>query len=144
MTTKTKKLGYWIATGLAGAGFAAGGLMDLAHGADVDATMVHLGYPVHLATLLGIWKVLGAIAILAPRLPRLKEWAYAGIAFDLTGAAWSHAQAGDGASAIVTPLVLLAIATASWALRPADRRLDAPRLVVDHRAEERGGLVLAA
>jgi uncharacterized membrane protein YphA (DoxX/SURF4 family) len=124
MTTKTKKLGYWIATGLAAAGFLAGGLADLTHAADVDATMVHLGFPLHVATLLGIWKILGAIALVAPRLPRLKEWAYAGIAFDLTGAAWAHAAVGDGASAVVTPLVLLGIAAASWALRPADRRLD--------------------
>ena len=126
MTTKTKKLGYWIATGLAGAGFLAGGLMDLGHGADVDATMAHLGFPLHVATLIGIWKLLGALAIVAPRFPRLKEWAYAGFVFDLTGAAWAHAAAGDAASTLVPPIALLALVMVSWALRPADRRLGAP------------------
>jgi uncharacterized membrane protein YphA (DoxX/SURF4 family) len=116
---------YWIATGLTVAAFAAGGAMDLARGADVEAGMAHLGYPAYLATLLGAWKLLGAVAIAAPGLPRLKEWAYAGVLFDLSGAAFSHASSGDPAAKIATPLVLLAIAMASWALRPASRRLGA-------------------
>jgi len=69
--------------------------------------------------------VLGGLAILAPRLPRLKEWAYAGIAFDLIGAAISHAAMGDPAAKVIVPLVILGIAAASWALRPASRRLGA-------------------
>jgi uncharacterized membrane protein YphA (DoxX/SURF4 family) len=129
MTTKTKKLGYWIATGVLAAGFLAGGLTNASHAGAVDATMTHLGFPLHVATLLGLWKVLGALAIVAPRLPRLKEWAYAGMFFDLTGAAWAHAAAGDPASTIVPPIVLLAITMTSWALRPADRRLVAPAAV---------------
>jgi uncharacterized membrane protein YphA (DoxX/SURF4 family) len=118
---KARTIGYWVATGLAAAGFAAGGAMDVAGGGQVQAIMGHLGYPLYVATLIGVWKLLGAAAIVAPRLPRLKEWAYAGMAFDLTGAAVSHAAVGDGAQAIATPLVLLAVVAASWALRPADR-----------------------
>ena len=69
--------------------------------------------------------MLGAAAVLAPRLPRLKEWAYAGMVFDLTGAARSHAAVGDAAAKVVTPLVLLALVVASWALRPQSRKLEA-------------------
>jgi uncharacterized membrane protein YphA (DoxX/SURF4 family) len=147
MTTKTRNIVYWGATGLVALGFLAGGLTDLARTADVEAGMAHLGYPAYLATLLGVWKVLGAAAIVAPGLPRLKEWAYAGIAFDLTGAASSHAWVGDPPDKVVTPLVLLAIAAASWALRPASRTLapaaspervgvqvELPHLVVDRAA----------
>jgi uncharacterized membrane protein YphA (DoxX/SURF4 family) len=83
----------------------------------------HLGYPVYFAAILGVWKVLGAITIVAPRFPRLKEWAYAGIAFDLSGAALSSAAVGDGAGNVIAPLVLLAIVVASWALRPESRVL---------------------
>jgi hypothetical protein len=114
---------YWATTGLTAAAFALGGLVDLSRGADVAAGMQHLGYPLYFASILGVWKLLGALALLAPRLPRLKEWAYAGMFFDLTGAAVSHAASGDPVAKIVTPLVILGIVAASWALRPASRKL---------------------
>ncbi|HTJ40876.1 MAG TPA: DoxX family protein [Kofleriaceae bacterium] len=120
-----KKTAFWITTGLATAAFALGGVMDLARGADMEAAMAHLGYPAYLMTLLGAWKLLGAAAIAAPRLGRLKEWAYAGMFFDLTGAAFSHASSGDPVAKIATPLALLAIVMTSWALRPADRTISA-------------------
>ncbi|MGK4006306.1 DoxX family protein [Sorangium sp. So ce1036] len=123
MNDKARTIGYWIATGLLGSAFAAGGLGDLAGSPEVLEGMAHLGYPAYFATILGVWKVLGAIALFAPRFPRLKEWAYAGIFFDLTGAAASHAAVGDAAGKVMTPLVLVAIAAASWALRPESRRL---------------------
>jgi hypothetical protein len=87
--------------------------------------IAELGYPAYFVTILGTWKVLGGLAILAPRLLRLKEWAYAGIAFDLTGAAFSHAAMGHPAVKVIAPLVLLGIAAASWALRPPSRVLGA-------------------
>lgn len=114
---------YWIATGLVAAGFLMGGIADLVAGPDMVAAMTHLGYPVYFLTILGTWKVLGALAIVAPKLPRLKEWAYAGMVFDLTGATWSHLASGDGASQIVAPVVLLGLVAASWALRPRSRTL---------------------
>ena len=86
-------------------------------------TLAHLGYPAYFSTILGAWKLLGAIAIVAPRYPRLKEWAYAGFFFDLTAAAISHAFVGDGVGDILAPLGFLALVAASWALRPASRRL---------------------
>jgi hypothetical protein len=85
-----------------------------------------LGYPMYFFAILGFWKILGAIAILAPRFPRLKEWAYAGIFFDLTGAVASIAAVGVyGAYAfhILAPLILIGLTGASWALRPANRRI---------------------
>ncbi len=119
---KTKAIGYWVATGLTGFAFLAGGAMDLSRSPQVLEGLAHLGYPGYFAVILGAWKVAGAVAILAPRFPRLKEWAYAGMVFDLTGAAISHAASGDDAGKIITPLVLLAIVAASWALRPESRR----------------------
>ncbi|XYH93318.1 DoxX family protein [Sorangium sp. So ce1128] len=123
MNDKARTIGYWISTGLLGLAFAAGGLADLAGSPQVLEGMAHLGYPPYFATILGVWKVLGAVALLAPRFPRLKEWAYAGIFFDLTGAAASHAAVGDAAGQVMTPLVLVTVAAASWALRPESRRL---------------------
>lgn len=121
-----RRIAYWIPTALASAAFAFGGVMDLAHGAEIEQGMAQLGYPAYVLTILGIWKVLGALAIAAPGLPRLKEWAYAGMVFDLTGAAFSHASVGDPAAKIATPLVLLGVVAASWALRPKDRTMAAP------------------
>jgi uncharacterized membrane protein YphA (DoxX/SURF4 family) len=120
---KFRNIGYWVATGLVALGFAFGGVMDLMQAPDVLAGFAHLGYPAYLATLLGIWKVLGAVAILAPGFARVKEWAYAGMVFDLTGAAFSHAASGDGPAQVLTPLVFLAILVASYLLRPDSRRM---------------------
>src|SRR6266850_292940 len=121
MTTKPRTIGYWAATGLIAAAFLAGGAAELTSAPDVVATTLALGYPAYVLTILGIWKVLSVPALLAPRLPRLKEWAYAGVFFDLTGAAASHAFSGDSAGKIATPLLLLLIAAMSWALRPSSR-----------------------
>src|SRR3954451_25227227 len=111
---KAQKLGYWITTALVALVFASGGMFDLVKAPPVAATMSHLGYPAYVAVILGVWKLLGTAALLAPGLPRLKEWAYAGILFDLTGSAVSHTTAGDGVGAVATPLVILALAMASW------------------------------
>ena len=118
-----RNVSYWISTGLVAFAFAFGGVADLARFPDMIAGMSHLGYPVYLASLLGLWKVLGAIAVLAPGNARLKEWAYAGMFFDLTGAAYSHASSGDPLGKILTPLILLGIVVASWALRSGTRAL---------------------
>lgn len=122
---KPRIIGYWAATGLVAFAFAAGGAMDLSRSPQVLEGMSHLGYPAYFAGILGVWKVLGALALVAPRFPRLKEWAYAGIAFDLTGAAVSHFASGDDMGKVITPLVILGIAAASWALRPEGRMLAA-------------------
>jgi uncharacterized membrane protein YphA (DoxX/SURF4 family) len=122
---RIKTVAYWLTTILGPTSFVIGGVLSIRQSPEVIAGVQHLGYPLYFATLLGAWKLLGAIAITAPRLPRLKEWAYAGFCFDLTGAAISHAAVGDSTGDIVAPLVFLALVLASYALRPASRRLPA-------------------
>jgi hypothetical protein len=121
MKSKPIVIGYWVSTGLLAAAFLASGVAELASEPAAVASTLALGYPAYFLTVLGAWKVLSVPALLAPRLPLLKEWAYAGIFFDLTGAAVSHAFSGDPPGRIATPLVLLLIAAASWALRPPSR-----------------------
>jgi len=118
-----KKIAYWTVTILGPTSFVYGGVMGLRQSPEVIAGVQHLGYPLYFAILLSAWKLLGAIAITAPGLPRLKEWAYAGFVFDLTGAAFSRAAVGDSVADIATPLVFLGLVAASYALRPASRRL---------------------
>ena len=119
-------MSYWITTGLLALLVGSGGVAQVLH-LPQNVEGIHiLGYPTYFLTILGIWKVLGAIAIVLPRYPRIKEWAYAGVFFDLTGAAVSHAVAGDsGAYAwhVLVALGLTGLAVASWALRPESRVL---------------------
>ena len=121
----TRRISYWTTTILIALAFLSGGAAYLSR-ADVPLRgMAELGYPAYFVTILGAWKLLGGLAILASQLPRVKEWAYAGIAFDLTGAAFSHLAVGHPAVKVTVPFVLLGIAAASWALRPASRVLAA-------------------
>lgn len=121
-----RNLAYWITTGLVGLAFLFGGTMDVVAPPEALADLTRLGYPIYFARIIGVWKVLGAAAILAPGFPRLKEWAYAGIIFDVTGASISHAVTGDPLVNVLVPLVIGALAVASWALRPASRKLASP------------------
>jgi hypothetical protein len=127
---KTKAMVYWTTTTLVALEALAGGVTDLAHGRTVLVAgppvvevISHLGYPMYLLTILGVWKLLGAIALLVPGFPRLKEWAYAGIFFELTGAAASHVARGDEVRELFAPLILTVLTVASWALRPQSRTL---------------------
>ena len=123
---KIRNSAYWVTTILGPTSFVIGGALSLTGSDQVVSGLSHLGYPVYFATILGVWKLLGAIAITVPGLPRLKEWAYAGFVFDLTAAAISHASVGDGTGDIIAPIMFLVLVLASWALRPASRRLEAP------------------
>jgi uncharacterized membrane protein YphA (DoxX/SURF4 family) len=127
MTVKAKNIVYWTTTVLVALPIGSGGVAQLARVPGTVEGFVHiLGYPPYFVTILGFWKVLGAIAILAPRFPRLKEWAYAGIFFDLTGAAASCAAVGGyGAYGfhVIAPLFIAVLAVASWALRPQSRTI---------------------
>lgn len=119
-----KNIGYWIVTGLFGAVYLGSGTADVLHAAPVLETLGRLGFPAYLASILGPWKIAGALALLAPKLPRVKEWAYAGMVFDLTGAIAAHAIFSE--AALVVPAVLLGLVVVSYLLRPADRRLAGP------------------
>jgi uncharacterized membrane protein YphA (DoxX/SURF4 family) len=118
-----RTIGYWLATALIAFVFISGGYVDITRPTYAVEGMVKLGYPVYFMVILGVWKVLGGIAILIPRTPRLKEWAYAGMLFDLTGAAASHASTRDVWWHVAAPLAILVVVYFSWALRPKKRML---------------------
>ncbi|HKB12937.1 MAG TPA: DoxX family protein [Vicinamibacterales bacterium] len=120
---QVKTAAFWATTILGPTSFVIGGVIGLMGGPEVVDTAARLGYPVYFMFLLSAWKLLGAIAITAPGLPRVKEWAYAGFMFDLTAAAISHAAVGDSAADIIAPLGFLALVVASYLLRPASRKL---------------------
>jgi len=122
---KAKTIGYWVTTAIIAFVLLSGGAAELAHRKETVEGMAHLGYPLYFTVILGVWKVLGGIALLAPRFPRLKEWAYAGAFFDLTGAVVSHAASGDDTAHLIWPLLFAALTLASWALRPQSRTLGA-------------------
>jgi uncharacterized membrane protein YphA (DoxX/SURF4 family) len=120
----SKNISYWACTVVLALALFSGGAAQVAHQPQTVEAMMRLGYPLYFATILGLWKILGAIALLAPRFPRLKEWAYAGIFFEMTGAAISHIACGDFgdyAFHIIAPLILVVLAIVSWATRPQSR-----------------------
>jgi DoxX-like family len=122
-----KKIVYWTMTALVAFFIGGGGVGQMIqYHANPHGVVPVLGYPLYFFAILGFWKVLGAIAILVPRYPLLKEWAYAGIFFDLTGAAASCAAVGGyGAYGfhIIAPLLITGFTVASWALRPESRKI---------------------
>ena len=125
---KLKSISYWVVTAMVAFFIGSGGAAELARVPGTVQGLVELGYPVYFATIIGFWKLLGALAILAPRLPRLKEWAYAGIFFNMTGAAATALFTHSAVWHLIVDLVLAALAVASWALRPPSRRLEGPIL----------------
>jgi len=137
---KVRPIAYWTATAVIAGETLAGGITDLIHGREsvvagrpVVEVVTQLGYPLYVLRILGILKLAGAVVLFVPRLPRLKEWAYAGVTFELTGAAASHVLRGNGAGDVITCLILAAFALASWALRPPSRALGAVSLAAADR-----------
>jgi DoxX-like family len=120
--TARRTIGYWVTTALVAVLFAVPGVALLVRAPHFVSEMAHLGYPPYFLTILGPWKILGAVAIAVPRFGRLKEWAYAGMIFDATSAAASRAVVGDSALAVIGPLVIAGLVVVSWALRPEGRR----------------------
>ncbi|MEM6689823.1 MAG: DoxX family protein [Planctomycetota bacterium] len=114
---------YWIFTGLFCVAMSMGGVLNLIRFEGQQESMAALGYPIYLMTILGVAKVSGVFALLIPKTPLLKEWAYAGFTFDLLGASASHAFSRHSLSEIITPLIILTLAIASYLLRPQSRRL---------------------
>jgi len=121
---------YWIATVWLALGMVSTGILQLSHAEAKDALappgvfgMQHLGYPEYLLTLIGVWKLLGSVAILMPRFPLIKEWAYVGFFFLMTGAIYSHIAVQDAFVENLPGLLLLVLTIISWYFRPASRRL---------------------
>ncbi len=132
-TRLTRLIAFWAFTIIVTYEMVAGSLWDLLRVEYVRVIMTHLGYPLYVLTILGAWKIAGAATVLAPRFLRLKEWAYAGFFFNYTGASASHLLAGDGPGRWMPPLVFAGFTIASWALRPADRRLTSAPLSTETR-----------
>ena len=120
---RVRSVGYWLFTLVIAWEMAAGSIWDLERIEFVRGVFTHLGYPFYLLTIIGIWKLPCAVVLLVPRLPRLKEWAYAGAFFNYSGAAASHLFVGDRANQWAGPFVFALMTLAGWALRPAERRL---------------------
>jgi hypothetical protein len=124
---KGKVIGYWICTVIIALCIGSGGAAQALRVPQNVEGFTALGYPLHFIVLLGVWKVLGAMTLLAPGLRLVKEWAYAGIFIDLSGAIVASAANAGGAFHVIAPLVLIGILAASWALRPESRRLPAAK-----------------
>jgi len=114
---------YWVTTALLAIELVLGGVWDVLRVPQVHVIIDRLGYPPYFLVILGIWKLLGAVAVIVPRFPRLKEWAYAGVAFDLTGALASNLASGvTDTGTLAYVLLMMGVTATSWALRPASRR----------------------
>ena len=123
MTQKSKTIWYWIVTILLSFCLFSGGLAQALQVKGVVDGFKPLGYPIYFISIIGIWKVLGIIAILIPGFKLLKEWAYAGLFFTMTGAVISHIAANDIHAQIVAPIVLAIFTVLSWYLRPDNRKI---------------------
>jgi uncharacterized membrane protein YphA (DoxX/SURF4 family) len=121
--TTARVAAYWISTAILGAECLGGGVAGALRLPPFIDTATHLGYPAYFMTILGVWYVAAGIVVLAPRLPRLKEWAYAGLIFNYTGAAFSHVWMGDGPEKLTGPAIFIGLTLTSWALRPEARRV---------------------
>jgi hypothetical protein len=142
--TTARRAAYWVTTILTALCLVPGGVFHLIRAEQAVQGLAALGYPVHFTTILATGKLLGAAVILAPRLPRAKEWAYAGIAINLSAASYAHVAHGDPLGNVIIPLVILALAAASWALRPASRVLGGPLLAPASRSPIREAAKAAA
>jgi hypothetical protein len=130
MTMKRRFVIYWISTIWLSLAMLATGVLQLmrvkAEGAVAPPGVYGitlLGYPVYFLTILGVWKILGVVAVLIPKFPLLKEWAYAGFFFAMSGAVFSHIASGSSVSEIIPSLLLLILTVVSWYFRPADRKI---------------------
>lgn len=123
---KRNKIIYWVATIWLALGMVSTGLVQLFKGKTGQGgsdMITHLGFPLYLLTILGIWKMLGVIAVLIPKFTLLKEWAYAGFFFVMSGAIFSHIAVGDSMEEMLPATLLLVLTIVSWYLRPGNRKV---------------------
>ncbi|MES2453972.1 MAG: DoxX family protein [Bacteroidota bacterium] len=122
--TRRNKIVYWIATLWLALGMLSTGIVQLLKLKEETAMMTSLGYPLYFLTIIGLWKILGVLAVLLPKQPLLKEWAYAGFFFAMSGAVFSHLASGDGPKEFFGPVLLLILTVVSWYFRPADKKIN--------------------
>jgi len=120
--SKRNKIIYWIASGWLALGMTSTAIVQLIQLKEEKEMMALLGYPIYFLTIVGIWKLLGVVAILVPKFPLVKEWAYAGFFFAMSGAIFSHLAVGDEAIAYFGPTLLLVLTVVSWYFRPEDKK----------------------
>lgn len=121
--SKRNTIMYWIATAWLSLGMISTGIVQLIQLPEEVTMITRLGYPLYFLTLIAVWKFFGVLAILAPKFPRLKEWAYAGFFFNASGAVYSHVAVGDSFSELFGPTLLLILTLISWYFRPEHRKL---------------------
>ncbi len=127
--SKRNKIIYWVATLWLALGMVSTGMVQILRIEQEGALappgvwgIKELGYPVYFLTILGVWKLLGVIAILIPKFPLIKEWAYAGFFFIMSGAVFSHMATGSPAAEYFPSVLLLILIFVSWKFRPASRK----------------------
>jgi uncharacterized membrane protein YphA (DoxX/SURF4 family) len=121
--SKRNKIIYWVATIWLALGMTSTGIVQFLKMKEEVDLFNRLGYPIYFLTILGIWKILGVVAVLIPRFPLLKEWAYAGFFFAMSGAVLSHLASGSAAAEYFGPILLIVLTVTSWYFRPEDRKL---------------------
>ncbi len=120
---KRDKIIYWVSTLWLALGMTSTGIVQVMKMKEEADMFTHLGFPLYLLTILGVWKLLGVVAVLVPKFPLIKEWAYAGFFFAMSGAVFSHVAMGDEAKELFGPMLLIVLTVLSWYFRPADRKL---------------------
>lgn len=125
--SKRNKIIYWVATAWLSLGMISTAIVQLMKVEEEVSSITKLGYPLYFLTLLGVWKILGVLAVLVPRFALIKEWVYAGFFFAMSGAAISHIACGEGFKETAPSLLLLVLTIVSWYFRPAERRLIATK-----------------
>lgn len=120
---KRNKIIFWVSTLWLSLGMLSTGIVQLIRMEEEVGMMTRLGYPIYFLTILGTWKILGVIAMLLPKLPLVKEWAYAGFFFAMSGAVISHIAIGDNGKEVFGPVLLIALTIISWYFRPAERKI---------------------
>ncbi len=121
---KSHKIIYWVSTIWLALGMTSTGIVQMIQMKEEMEKMAHLGFPAYFISFIGVWKILGVIAILLPKFPLLKEWAYAGFFFTMFGAIVSHLACGDALVDLFGPSLLLVLTVVSWYFRPEYRKLN--------------------
>jgi len=131
--TKRNKIIYWVSTLWLALGMTSTGIVQFIKMKEEVDLFNRLGYPIYFLTILSIWKILGVVAVLIPRFPLLKEWAYAGFFFAMSGAVFSHIASGSAALDYFGPVLLIVLTVTSWYFRPEDRKVVSTHQVTGNR-----------